>query len=287
MPRFLLLFLYCLNLPVFAETLLPPMHHVVPVALPDEFNIPADFPLDDQGRIDCNTCHGVDKLEEIPLDQVDSDADNFFRNGPYKKLTDFCYQCHDETAMQRNNVHQMLDAQGGLKKQHCEYCHDQAPDPTQPYQRESLVFRLPQDRLCLGCHLNTPHLNAFNHLVEMDEKMLDQLYKSEQEKGVMLPLDGNRILCITCHSPHESGVIDKSKAPGKMVQDRPLTKGVGYRKHAWNQVYQDDKKKRLQLLDKDLNESFALEYQRLEYEVLVRLPAKNGELCLACHQFDQ
>ncbi|MCK4708356.1 MAG: hypothetical protein KAU21_07050, partial [Gammaproteobacteria bacterium] len=73
----------------------------------------------------------------------------------------------------------------------------------------------------------------------------------------------------------------------KQVQDRDVEQGVGYEDHPWNSVVIEDKKSRLEQLAKDSGSHFKIAYQRLRYEVLLRLPAKDGTLCLACHKFDQ
>jgi len=52
-----------------------------------------------------------------------------------------------------------------------------------------------------------------------------------------------------------------------------------YHDNYWNRVYQADKKERLQELGLNLS------YQKLTKEVLLRLPAKDGTLCRACHKF--
>ena len=282
----LIIFLGYLPFQLFAQTDLPPMHHVVDIEVPENFEIPDDFPLSDEAKIDCLTCHDVEDLDQIPLEEVDTHADNFFRNGPYSKLTDFCSHCHDNSSMERDNIHVLIDPQGELKTEQCEYCHDQAPNPQEPYERDELTFRLPEDKLCLGCHLKTPHLNAINHLVEVDDEMLKHIQQSEKKHEVELPLEGKRIRCTTCHSAHEKGVVDTHKPAGKVVQDRPVEDGVGYHKHPWNNVYVKDKQQRLDKVNLENTSTFKLDYRRIEYEVLLRLPAKNGELCLACHQFD-
>jgi len=269
-----------------AEIKLPPLHHVVDVDVPDSMMIAEKFPLNKKGQIDCKTCHGIKNIKKISFDEVDKDAVNFFRQGPYPKLTDFCYQCHDRDINKRDNIHQLLDDKGELKKQKCKYCHVETPDPGNKYVREDFEFRLPPQKLCLGCHLKTPHLNANNHLLEVDDDMLERIKKYELEHQVNLPLNGKSITCISCHAVHEKGVLDVHKAAGKLVQDRSLDLGIGYEKHAWNSVVMEDKESRLKQLAGLSDKEIDISYQRIKYEVLLRLPAKDGTLCLVCHKFD-
>jgi len=267
---------------------LPPMHHVVKVKPPEGMKPPKDFPLNDQNQIDCKTCHGIKDIEKTPIDKVDKKAHNFHRGGPYKNLRDFCFKCHEKKDYQRPNIHKLLDDKGKFDKKACEYCHKKALDPTKKIDREKLEFRLPPQKLCFGCHLKTPHLNALTHQVKPDEKMVKRIKKAEQKHAVILPLDSDgKIMCATCHSPHEPGVIDKDKPAGKQVADAKLDDGVSYVDHPWNTVFMADKKTRLEKLMQETGKTYRLSYQRLKHEVLLRLPAKDGVLCQACHEFEK
>jgi hypothetical protein len=286
MMKLLILLTLFLPLAVSAENKLPPLHHVVQVDVPEAMTIPKNFLLNDKGQIDCKTCHGIKDIADIPYEEVDKKDTNFLIQGPYPELSDFCYQCHDEKQYQRNNIHILLDEQGDIKEDQCQFCHVKTPERDRSYTLEELDLRLPPQKLCIGCHLKSPHLNAFNHLVEVDDDMLQQLHETEQKQQLVLPLDGRKILCVTCHTSHEKGVIEAKQA-SQQVQDRDLAKGIGYQDHDWNEVVQRDKQKRLDELNKDTDHNLTISYQRLEFEVLLRLPAKDGKLCLACHQFDQ
>ena len=268
---------------------LPPLHHVVDVAVPDGMSVPEAFPLSADGHIVCKTCHGIEGIEELPFDEVDRDAPEFHRGGPYRRLTDFCYRCHDEQAYRRPNIHELLDEQGGYDEKACEYCHRKAPDPKQVEIRpDDLKLRLPSRKLCYGCHLKTPHLNALNHQVEPDEEMRKRIEQAERAHGVILPLDPDgRITCVTCHTPHPRGVIDPERPAGKQVADTDLEEGITYREHPWDAVFREDKRERLARMAEEVGTRYTLTYRRLVKEVLLRLPAKDGTLCLACHEFER
>ena len=269
------------------ETEMPPLHHVVDVAVPESMTVPDALPLNEQDRIDCNTCHGLKDIENIPLDEVDKESADFFRQGPYPKLTDFCFRCHDSKEHKRANIHKQLNDQGELIKEQCEYCHLEVPDPEKTSDRETLEYRLSPQKLCFGCHLKTPHFNAMNHQLEVDDEMLENIRQAEKKFQIILPLDDKRMLCVTCHTPHEKGVIDSSRPAGKQVADRGLDEGVGYTPHPWHSIVVADKKERLEQLAQQTGKHLTVGYQRLEYEVLLRLPARDGSLCLACHKFDR
>ena len=266
---------------------LPPLHHVVGIKPPDDMKMPKEFPLNEQGEIDCETCHGIKDIENIPFDDVDKDADNFHRGGPYNQLIDLCYRCHDKKDYQRPNIHDLLNNNGEYDEEECEYCHKEAPDPEKEIERDELEFRLPPQKLCFGCHLKTPHFNALNHQVEPAKEMRKRMREAEKRLKVILPLDEEgKVMCATCHSPHEPGVIDKEKPAGRQVDDADLEKGVSYIDHPWNHVFQADKEARLQELSRQGGGIHTLRYQRIQTEVLLRLPAKDGTLCQACHAFE-
>ena len=270
------------------EKKLPPLHHVIEVEVPDEMKIPEEFPLSDNGRIICKTCHGIEGIEDLLFDEVDREAEVFHRGGPYRRLTDFCYRCHDKKSYSRPNIHQLLDDKGEYDKKACEQCHVEVPDPKQEnIVRSELKFHLPPQKLCYGCHLKTPHLNALNHQVEPDEEMRKRIGRAEQELGVILPLAGNgNIMCATCHTAHQRGLINPEWPAGRQVADTDLDEGVTYREHAWDEVFQADKRERLEKLSEEGGTKHALAYRRIEKEILLRLPARDGTLCMACHKLD-
>jgi hypothetical protein len=267
---------------------LPPLHHPVEIPIPTGMTIPSEFPLGKQKELICDTCHGIEDLQQIPLDEVDLDEPDFLHFGPYRDLTDFCYHCHEEQDHERYNLHLMIDDQGEIDDSGCIYCHTEIPDPNVADQAGDMEFRLPKEKLCYGCHLKTPHLNALTHLKEPPQETIDLKNRAEEKYNVKLPLDDQGwITCITCHSPHQSGVIDVDTPGGHVVDERPVEEGVLYKRTAWSRVFFKDKATRLLDLKAKQKIEFTMsEYQRVEKEVLLRLPAKDGTLCLSCHEFE-
>ena len=266
---------------------LPEMHHLIEVEFPEGMKPPDKFPLDDQDRITCKTCHAIEDMEEVVYDEVDKDDKDFFRGGPYQKMTDFCYNCHDEKENTRENIHQMFDDNGEIKEEQCKFCHKEVLDRKKNIQAGEYKLRMPMEKICFGCHLKTPHLNADLHQVELTEDKLKQWKKYTKENDIAMPLaEGNIVTCVTCHTPHQQGVIDRHKPAGKQVEDTDLEKGVSYEEHhPWDAVFEKDKQDRLQEWNDKTGHKHTIKYRRIKTEVLLRLRAKDGSLCLACHTF--
>jgi len=265
-------------------------HHVNNIVPSSSITIPKDWPLTDN-KLSCVSCHSDKDIADKKTEKIDKKAKNFLRGGPYPNLQLLCQNCHQTDDYQAQNIHQMLNREGKIKKDNCLYCHDKQPE-TNDEKHQSLPIkqqaklRLPKEKICLGCHLKAPHLNALEHQVEVDEDMQKHIKQIEQSKHISLPLsDKQQVICISCHSPHQRGVLTINSPKGKQVADQDLTRGTHYQDHPWNNIVQRDKRDRLKALSPALEQSFI--YQQIQHEVLLRLPAKNGELCLACHTFTQ
>lgn len=269
---------------------LPDLHHAVDVKLLDEMQPPAEFVLKEGRKITCETCHGLEKIDETAYDKIDKNAPDFLRKDGYKKLETFCANCHAKKAHERPNIHLMLNDDGAIKKENCLFCHSEINE--QRDKKRNLAdakLRLPVEKVCLACHLKTPHFNAVEHTdtkLAADSKssarnMKEHLNTLETEKGIRMPLgENNAVLCVTCHSSHPEGVLASKNPTGRQVHG-DAKKGVEYEKHSWSEVIEADKRDRLEKLAATLPP-----YQRIKNEVLLRLPAKDGALCLSCHEFE-
>ncbi len=268
---------------------LPPFHHVVEVKPSKDRKIDEKLELGEKGELVCSTCHGLEDIDKTPVEDVDTEAKDFLHGGPYKPLTDFCYRCHNEKNNTRENIHILLDDDGEIKKEQCEYCHKEVPDREKKLELKDLKLRMPMETICYGCHLKSPHFNAVEHQVKPESKdMVKHLKKMRKEQAVFIPLsEKGEVMCISCHTPHQRGVIDVNKPAGKQVEIEDLEKGITYKEHPWAEVFKADKADRMDELNKKLHSNYKLSYQRIENEALLRLPAKNGTLCLSCHDFEK
>lgn len=268
---------------------LPPFHHVVEVKPSKHRKVDEKLELGEKGELVCSTCHGLEDIDETPIEDVDTEAEDFLHGGPYKPLTDFCYRCHDEKANTRENIHILLDDKDEIIKEKCEYCHEEAPDREKKLEIKDLKLRMPMETLCYGCHLKDPHFNAVEHQVEPEsEDLVNHLKEMRKKQDIFIPLsEKGEVMCISCHTPHQRGVIDVNKPAGKQVENDDLEKGIDYKDHPWAAVFEADKKDRLDELNGKHKTHYQLSYQRIDKEALLRLPARNGKLCLSCHYFEQ
>lgn len=269
---------------------LPDLHHAIGLFIQDADKRPKGWPLDEQGRLQCSTCHGQKDMEDKPFDEVDKKARDFLRAGPYKTLDVFCANCHDEKEHRRDNIHLMLNVDGSVKKDHCTYCHEEVHEERdRPHRPEELKLRLSAGRMCYGCHLKTPHFNAWQHQAKPGREMLEHMKKSAEREGTIFPLDEEgRVTCITCHTPHQPGVIDPARNPaGKQVETSAVKDGPKRLEHSWKEIVREDKRARLEELNRRTGERFDLGYRRIQGETLLRLAAKDGTLCQSCHTFER
>jgi hypothetical protein len=268
---------------------LPELHHAVGVPLPAEWPDPLGLPLAEGRKLECATCHGLKDIDRVPYARIDPKAEGFLRDGPYPDLHEFCFRCHDRADFERPNIHAMLDPAGKPKEVHCTYCHEDVQrERDEPLRRVDWKLRLPPEKLCFGCHLKTPHFNALEHqAAKPDAAMLAHLRDSRERLGVSLPLaaDG-RLMCPTCHNPHPEGLIDPARNPaGRSVHVPGSDLRIRYVEHPWSAVVRADKRERLEQLAAAGGGPADLDYRRIQREVLLRLPAKDGTLCQACHEF--
>ena len=258
-------------------------HHLSGINMPEQMTLPKKWPLKNN-QLACISCHSDETIAKKTIAEINTKTADFLRGGPYSRLETFCDNCHNTDDYQPANIHQMLDSKGQIIKDNCLFCHSEVPETDSHLRKQKVKLRLNKEKICYGCHLKTPHLNAIEHQGKVGKQMKKHIKTAEQQLKVKLPLaTSGQILCITCHSPHQKNVLDPNLPEGKQTGSGDLNKGVQYQKNNWNIIVQRDKRDRLtQAFGKDAP---AFIYQQINHQVLLRLSAKNGELCLACHQF--
>jgi len=137
---------------------------------------------------------------------------------PTRKI-DLCFKCHDkESSFRICDPHTQLDKERNIIREKCIYCHREKPDEKSAnfsiHPRE-ITFNRDPDILCMGCHSRqyyVAHPMNANHILKPSVNMLSMMKETEAEFNIVLPLsyDG-KIMCATCHNPHQRGVIPNEK----------------------------------------------------------------------------
>lgn len=194
------------------------LRHPTDVTVPEEMRarLPASFPLAD-GKMTCVTCHSFAVLCAKEKPAVSS-----LRGAPYDDRTSFCFRCHDEKKYERLNPHRQRDAAGNVVEEKCLFCHTRKPDEARAtYASIKLIGGV--EMLCQGCHnVSELHPAGKKHMVRPTLEYQARMRQLEKQYGIVLPLDEKGgLTCITCHNPHEEGVIP-SALPGAKGADQAL-----------------------------------------------------------------
>lgn len=185
--------------------------HLVNVMLPDGMKnrTPSDWPLQ-AGKITCLTCHDVktQMYKNVAREKLDTP---FLRGRPAANAADFCFNCHRQELFQKLNPHKQLDRQQGLDKTACLFCHRKPPDPALVQNKSEAALKTEGPGLCLGCHglQQKAHPGRADHLKKLSGEMKQTVARQATARGIDLPLFDDTIHCVTCHNPHEKGVLQK------------------------------------------------------------------------------
>lgn len=174
--------------------------------------IPKELPLYD-GKVTCRTCHDVYlQCQAEPAAQFENI--NFLWGAPYKKVTEFCFRCHNRDVYAKTNPHEQVDDEGNVDEKQCLYCHESLPDPDAVTDITGVNFKTKQSTFCAACHgeEETLHPAKANHMHKPSEEMLAAIEASEEKYNVILPLFEEHVFCGTCHNPHDKGIIQREAA---------------------------------------------------------------------------
>jgi hypothetical protein len=175
--------------------------------------IPAELPLQN-GKITCLTCHDI--YWQCQKRRVDK---NSLRGKRFPKRSEFCYKCHNKADYRMLDIHSQLNADGKIIAEKCLYCHTDLPAKNR-MRYEDLQFVGNLEMICQRCHnIRGRHAGNFNHLVKPSAAALARMQAMEKKFDIILPLDkSGQLTCITCHNPHDKGVIRA---------ESPAAKGAG------------------------------------------------------------
>jgi len=191
--------------------------------------IPEELPLQD-GKITCLTCHDIYRqcLENRDLNRMSQAARKFYRNelmflrgNTLEKRTTLCFRCHDEQKYRMLDPHNQLTADGKVIAEKCLYCHVEKPDENKAgYGDVKLIGDIKV--LCQRCHgPYDRHPASVDHYIQPSGKIHRRMQRLEEDLGLVLPLDQmGKLTCVTCHNPHDKGVIPDDQFGSKGAAEK-------------------------------------------------------------------
>lgn len=192
--------------------------HPVGVAPSASVNIPPYMPLE-EGKITCRTCH------EAGLQESGENAGSVGRHNPMflrgglSVRNEFCFRCHIQELFVSLNAHDQLDSSGNIKESACLFCHTYNPRDRVIGIEDLTGFRDKDPvNYCIWCHTSQYFIKRHPMGAHLREPSRDILYNMDDaydQFGVSLPLYNGVITCITCHDPHEQGVIEIDDVAGE------------------------------------------------------------------------
>lgn len=185
--------------------------------------------LKQSNKIGCTTCHDLTLQCQSNIKKHKRTNPMFFRNGPYKRRSQLCFLCHDETQYQRLNPHEQINEKGQVIAEKCRICHVDSLDRLRQVKNiDQLEFNAKESfsTMCWGCHPWTPHPGGQftffkkdsgpDHLIKPSKLIKDRLARMTEKNQINFPLEPNtgKVFCNTCHNVHQKGVI-KNQANAK------------------------------------------------------------------------
>lgn len=171
--------------------------------------MPPDFPLEN-GKVTCLTCHDIYRQCQKRLFERNS-----LRGAPYPRRMNFCYNCHVKESYEPIDPHQQLNNNEEIVIETCLICHKKKPDEKHATFKD-VTFIGDIELTCRRCH-HIAGNHSGNHDHMKDIPSADGVKRIKFVEGkfqTRLPLDENgKMTCITCHNPHEKGIIPES-SPG-------------------------------------------------------------------------
>jgi hypothetical protein len=158
-------------------------------------------PLEKEAIV-CISCH---KPLEC-LGKTGRENPRFLRGGPFNSVEEFCARCHEGKNFSTLNPHDQIDESGEVYQKKCLYCHVVVPNVAEG--GEGLRYTDTYTALCISCHQTELHPYGKDHMRPLPKAMRDTLREYEERRLVRLPLgEENGVTCVTCHNPHERGLL--------------------------------------------------------------------------------
>jgi len=195
-----------------------------------------------ENRLICETCHQHIVACRLEARELRDDPD-FLRGYEGGSLLAFCALCHIEPKYHRYKLHDMLTRDGKPIESKCLFCH------TEEIKRANMMVRTGRAELrtdpltlCESCH--TEHLDYFEpghpgstvkpemrgFMVAVEELgfvagryptpgQIEAAARSGREPQHLPLWTGDKVVCSTCHNPHQKGVFP----PGSVLAYGAMT----------------------------------------------------------------
>lgn len=121
------------------------------------------------------------------------------------------------------NPHEQINDEGEILWSTCLICHQNVPDIQKDKSIKDVKLHFEDDpnQLCRNCHTVRIHPGtegisatmsgyvAPDHLIVPPKNIMMSLRLAKKEIPMILPLDpkSGKIICATCHNPHERGLL--------------------------------------------------------------------------------
>jgi predicted CXXCH cytochrome family protein len=189
--------------------------HPVNVLPSRAITLPPEMPLT-EGRVTCETCHDSSLQEGGERAGSEGKRNPKFLRGGFVSRGEFCSRCHAQRLMSLLNPHEQTDSRGRVDRIKCLFCHSSPPEGQPGWVVRRQFDDGTVNELCLLCHApryQGDHPTA-PHFVRPSRRTLATMATAEERVGVAFPLVGEKVVCITCHSPHQAGIVAGEAAAG-------------------------------------------------------------------------
>jgi len=242
----------------------PGMREVHPVNLAPSAalarRIPSDFPLKD-GMLTCLTCHDITPSCKTSQPTV-APKRRFLRGTDVSRPLEFCFRCHARESYRPFNAHDQLEA-GEPKTDTCVWCHVGAPDVASRSEEDaSRALRGKSFGICASCHpVAKGHPNDGPHMGAVPSaEMTWYMSAYEVQPQMNLPL---------------KQLLEYVRAAKRVPRSIPLDEGSRITCYSCHNPHEKG------LLPNWNPRSIGSEPKHAANH---RLRAREGQLCIACHQ---
>ncbi len=272
--------------------------HKTNVRPPAGMTIPDIFPLDENGRVQCATCHTAHGVPSGP----DSHETIFMRTS--NRNSNMCRMCHaDKTGGPSGGNHSMGTVEKGFPRRLaagygktgarknqviCESCHTAHGSS----QKSFLVAATGRSQLCLACHRDKRSFTAGgrktpSHIVNV-VPVKARIPAAVIERGARLG-DAGALICQSCHKVHDNDidtpllVIARDRKSGFCLTCHPDKRSIADTRHNLAHSAPDEKN----LAGQTVAQAGVCSACHLPHKAARKLVGKNRDytsrLCLSCH----